>query len=200
MTCRELAVELVEGVRAGHLPGAELQSHLTGCPRCHERWEDERRLTSQFRIMRDAVALQPSMAGRVLLMREFQHAHSGGFHAVWRSLLNAAAILLVVFALVYDWRNHGHSAGSAAQPQAESAADISDDESDFDSVPYALPLAPGEFVRIVRTQLDPAALAGMGVDIEAADGAQIPADVLLGEDGLPRGVRVLPEAEFSSLE
>ena len=61
-------------------------------------------------------------------------------------------------------------------------------------------LAPGEFVRIVRTELDREALAGMGIDIETADGAEVPADVLLGEDDLPRGVRVLPDNGFSNLE
>jgi hypothetical protein len=140
------------------------------------------------------------MVRREQLMREFERAHAGGLHAFWRWALNAAAILLVVLALVHDWRNHGHSPGKAAQQQAESVGDFSSDESGFVSVPYALPLAMGEFVRVVRTQLDPAALADLGWDIEAADGAEIPADVLLGEDGLPRGVRVLPEAGILSLE
>jgi hypothetical protein len=150
--------------------------------------------------MRDAVACQPSMAGRELLLREFEHAHAGGFQAVWRWALNAAAILLVVVALVYDWHNHRRPAGNVAHQAADSVWGAGGDESDFVDVPYALPLAPGEFVRVIRTQLDPVALAGMGVDIEAADGAEIPADVLLGEDGLPRGVRVLPETGFLNLE
>jgi hypothetical protein len=204
LTCRESAVELVECARAGQLPGAGLQIHLTDCPRCQERWEDERRLTAHFRIMRDKLACRPSMAGREQLMREFEHAHAGGFQAMWRWALNAAAILLVLVALVYDWHNHGRNMAqqhkSSSGLQAESQPDSASDESDFVEVPYALPLASGELVRVVRTQLDPVALAGMGVDIEAADGAEIPADVLLGEDGLPRGVRVLPEAGFLNLE
>jgi hypothetical protein len=200
LTCRESAVEVVECIRSGRTPGAELQAHLMDCRRCRERREDEQRLNTHLQIMRDAVAHQASMARREQLVREFDRAHAGGFQAMWRWALNAAAILLVVLALVHDWRDHGHPAGKVAQPPAESAADISGDESGFVSVPYALPLAKGEFVRVVRTQLDPAALADMGLDIEAADGAEIPADVLLGEDGVPRGVRVLPEAGFLSLE
>ena len=202
LTCRESTVDLVECARTGEDPDAELQAHLMSCSRCKERWEDERRLTTQFRIMRDAVTGQPSMAGREELMREFERAHTGGFHVFWRWALNAAAILLVVLALVYDWRHHG-SAGSVAKPQKNSVglqAEDSGDEGGFVSVPYALPLAPGEFVRIVRTELDREALAGMGIDIETADGAEVPADVLLGEDGLPRGVRVLPDNGFLNLE
>ena len=200
MTCRESAVELVECARTGQVPAAELQAHLMACPRCQERWEDERRLTAHFRMMRDAVSRRPSTAGRELLMREFEHAHAGSFQAVWRWALNAAAILLVVVALVYDWHNYGRPTGNVAHQEADSVWGASGDESDFVDVPYALPLAPGEFVQVVRTQLDPVALAGMGMDIESADGAEIPADVLLGEDGLPRGVRVLPETGFLNLE
>jgi hypothetical protein len=203
LTCRESAVELLECARAGQVPAAELQAHLIPCSRCRERWEDERRLTAHFRIMRDAVARQPSMAGREELMREFDRAHTGGFPAVWRWALNAAAILLVVLALAYDLRHRGHSAENVAEQQKNSVglqAEDSGDEGGFVSVPYALPLAPGEFVRVIRTELDPVALAGMGIDVEAADGAEIPADVLLGEDGLPRGVRVLPDNGFLNLE
>jgi len=143
-------------------------------------------------------------------MREFERAYPDGFHLtdLWRWALNAAAILLVVLALVHDWRHYRRSAENIAQlqknsvglPAEDSAWDAGSDEGRFVSVPYALPLAPGEFVRVIRTEIDPVALAGMGIDIETADGAEIPADVLLGEDGLPRGVRVLPDSGFSNLE
>ena len=200
MTCRESALEVMECVRGARTPGVELQAHLMACPRCNERYEDERRLSAHFRIMRGVVVHQPSMARRERLMREFEHAHEVGFRGFWPWALNAAAILLVVLAMVYCWRNRAHSGGKVAPQQAESAADISGEESDFVSIPYALPLAKGEFVRVVRTQLDPAALADMGLDLDAAGGAEIPADVLLGEDGVPRGVRVLPETGYLSLE
>jgi len=200
VTCRESVLELIECARAGRLPGAELHTHLMACRRCQqrwrERWEDERRLTEHFRILRDAVSHQPSIAGRELLMREFDQAHTGGVHAVWRWALNAAAILLVMIALVYDW--HRRHPASQVPPDSALAAGV--DEGDFVDVPYALPLAPGEFVRVVRTRLDPVALAGMGLDVELDDGAEIPADVLVGEDGFPRGVRVLPETGFLNLE
>jgi hypothetical protein len=57
-------------------------------------------------------------------------------------------------------------------------------------------LATGEFVRVVRTELRPTALARMGVYVDAAETDEIPADVLLGEDGFPRGVRVLEAVDF----
>jgi hypothetical protein len=36
----------------------------------------------------------------------------------------------------------------------------------------------------------------MGVYVDAAETDEIPADVLLGEDGFPRGVRVLEAVDF----
>lgn len=70
------------------------------------------------------------------------------------------------------------------------------DENDFVEVPYAPPLATGELVHVVRTELRPAALARMGIDIDTAVADEIPADVLLGEDGFPRGVRLVETVDF----
>lgn len=199
MTCREWAVELVEGARAGQVPGQGLQHHMYECARCHERWEDEHRLSVRLQAIRDAAAArQPSSIRREQLMLEFERAHQDGLHLWMKWALNAAAILLVVVALVHDWRSR-HPAATPANSvslavQLNSASDFAVDES-FIDVPYALPLAPGELVRVVRTELEPAALARMGIDVDAAGGAAIPADVLLGQDGFPRGVRLLPEFE-----
>ena len=73
----------------------------------------------------------------------------------------------------------------------ESAETQADPDSDgFIAVPYAPPLATGELVRIVHTELDPAALASLGVSVDPSWTTQLPADVLEGEDGMPRAVRV----------
>ncbi|MBZ5591948.1 MAG: hypothetical protein LAP39_06910 [Acidobacteriia bacterium] len=209
MTCREWAVELVEYARSGQLPGAELQNHMRECAGCNDRWEDELRLSERFQAIRAAAAArQPSTISRQQLMLEFDRAHQGGVHVWLKWALNAAAILLVVVALAYDWRirhqaasltpKPANSASLATQPELASGGAV--DEAGFIDVPYALPLASGEFVQVMRTELEPAALARMGIDVDAADGAEIQADVLLGEDGFPRGVRVLPDAELLRLE
>jgi hypothetical protein len=51
-------------------------------------------------------------------------------------------------------------------------------------------------VQVVRTELRPTALARMGIYVDAIDADAIPADVMLGEDGFPRGVRVLEAVDF----
>ena len=203
MTCRESTLELVECARAGEIPREWLQSHLRECPRCSERWQHEPRLAAQFQAIRNAArAGGTSNACRDQLMIEFERSRQGGFHLWLRWVLNAAAILLVAVALIYDWRSRHPAANIAprvdVQPTSVSGAAVED--SGFVDVPYTLPLASGEFVRVIRTELDPAALARMGVDVDAADGTEIPADMLLGEDGFPRAVRVLPNAGLWKFE
>jgi hypothetical protein len=66
----------------------------------------------------------------------------------------------------------------------------SDDSEGFIAVPYVPPLATGEMLRVVHTELNPAELASLGVNVDPSLTAQMPADLLLGEDGMPRAVRV----------
>jgi len=72
---------------------------------------------------------------------------------------------------------------------ADEAAD-SDDSEGFIAVPYVPPLATGEMLHVVHTELNPAELASLGVNVDPSLTAQMPADLLLGEDGMPRAVRV----------
>jgi hypothetical protein len=130
-----------------------------------------------------------------------------------------AAVLVLAVALGQVWRSGLRSTGPAKNPvpdisqesanwAAESAVvsapgnmgasgpDKLIASDDFIEVPYAPPLATGEFVRVVRTQLRPTALARLGVYVDAAETDEIPADVLLGEDGSPRGVRLSEVVDF----
>ena len=74
--------------------------------------------------------------------------------------------------------------------------ELAGDSSEFIAVAYAPPLAAGEFVSVLRTELQPAALARMGIDVDTSYTNAIPADVVVGEDGFPRAVRVVSEVEF----
>ena len=72
----------------------------------------------------------------------------------------------------------------------------SDGEEGFIAVPYAPALASGELLRVVRTELYPAALVSLGVDIDPAWAGKMPAELLVGEDGYPRAVRVSADADY----
>jgi hypothetical protein len=70
-----------------------------------------------------------------------------------------------------------------------------DEDNGFIPVPYALPLATGESVRIVRRELNGAELVRMGIDLPGAYAADLSddfeADVVVGEDELPRAVQLV---------
>jgi hypothetical protein len=66
---------------------------------------------------------------------------------------------------------------------------------DFIAVPYAPPLAQGEIVRVVHTDLYPQALASLGIGVDALSSGDTPADVVVGEDGIPRAVRITEAAQ-----
>jgi len=222
MTCSEWTKELVEYARRHGIhaqPDRALRSHLAVCTHCSERWEAELQLTAQFRSMRVQAAALRSLDSfgvekrRESLMRDFARLHrrpvvlSGSVQSwVW-TLAAAAALLVAVFV--------GHEAGKRTsrgttspgtrthEVRAEQTViyEASSDASalssdDFIAVPYTPPLAPGEMVRVVHADFYPEALASMGVEVDPSWAGVLPADVVVGEDGLPRAVRITENNQF----
>jgi hypothetical protein len=187
VSCRESLIEVVEAARAGAPLGAAA-SHVRECAACRERWEAEQALAAPIRRLRAIAASEgSSVSRRAELMQAFERVHARSrvqFH--WGFAAAAAALLL--FAVSLSRR------GPVYDDTAAVAEEMSDDNG-FTPVPYAPPLASGEFVKVVRTELYAAALDRMGVRISPAYSDQIPADVVVGEDGLPRAVRVLAQGE-----
>jgi hypothetical protein len=65
-------------------------------------------------------------------------------------------------------------------------------EAPFITIPYTVPLAPEENVRVVRMTLSPSAMAVAGFPLPAIDpGLGTQADVLVGEDGRARAIRIV---------
>ena len=87
-----------------------------------------------------------------------------------------------------------HGADTVAVVTGDDLVQADADADGFIPVPYAAPLATGEFVKIVHTELDPAALASLGVSVDPSWTTQLPADLMEGEDGMPRAVRVSSES------
>jgi hypothetical protein len=83
--------------------------------------------------------------------------------------------------------------GSAAESEiASAAAGETSDGSDFVPVPYARSIEPQESGMIVRVQLTRGSLAELGYPVAGVPGeGLIRADVLVGEDGWPRAVRLV---------
>lgn len=208
MKCSRWTQEIVECARTGSEPAGELQRHLGACLDCKERWQNERSLTLQLRVLRDAAGLRrSSTARRDRIMREFAMARRHSVHPSLKWALAAAAILLLTFGLAYALKDALHPRAGhpgpivARKPMVarETAPEIevgTADENGFVAVPYAPPLAAGEFVSVIRTELEPEALARMGIFVDAASWGDVPADVITGEDGLPRAVRLIEGIEF----
>jgi len=67
-----------------------------------------------------------------------------------------------------------------------------DPEPQFVRIPYSLPLAPYERAEIVRMEMPVSALAAAGIHISTPDtSARAQADLVVGEDGMARAVRVI---------
>lgn len=222
MNCREAHLALVECARRGDAPEGELREHLAACDACSDRWKAERDLAVHFgamaalaeaseassRARRDAraAALLLSIAEKPRL--EIVPPRRATHSARW--LAAAAALLLAVGGGYTLGTRDRHTApksirvntaraGSAVlyEISADTAALSGDD---FIAVPYAMPMSPGETLSVVHSQLRPETLAGMGIDVDPAwlndDSGEISADVVVGQDGLPRAVRIADTTDF----
>jgi hypothetical protein len=187
---------MVERVRTGAPAGHSLAMHLAECPRCAERWEAEMELSRGLLGVRSAVAgLRSAPDARERLMAEFDHRRRQtllhrGF--VWA--MTAITILLLAGAVLQVQRAGRRSALHTAQAELDLRGDDLLADTGFMPVPYASPLAQGEYVEVVERDLTPAALARMGFVIQTAyNNNEVTAELMIGEDGLPRAVRV-PES------
>jgi len=177
-----------------------LARHLAECPRCAARWESEVELSRRLRAVRVAASpLRSPDAARDRVLAAFdarrrEDARRPGWgwsrEWGWASALAAAVVLVLALAI---WKQPSVDRLPAPQAKVEMPAEELIADNDFVPVPYAPPLAPGEFVEVVRVELSPAALARMGFITQAGYGNEVTTDMVIGEDGLPRAVRV-PES------
>lgn len=219
MSCDEIAEKLVEKARRQMEPGAELRAHVRSCSRCRDRWDTQENLTAHLKAMRfSASQLRSADSSRALLMARFRQqkrVHEIPARWYWGLGVAVAATLIISLVAIPDAavpdfiRRVGLSNGPTAVESAERNIAVSDssayssdpaeirsdsaadaESEGFMAVPFVPPLATGEMLRVVHTQLNPAELASLGVSVDPAWTTQLPADLLLGQDGMPRAVRV----------
>jgi hypothetical protein len=203
MNCKFAMAELVECARTGDVPDSALGAHLAECGSCREHWDAERDLTSHLRAMHLASAPGNSEWSKAVLMREFDAHRRRERQIRWMWAMSSAAVLVLSVVAVRDFwmrpaASPAVSGGSVAvqtyplreYPQESFSPAEEVGEKGFIQVPFALPPAPGETFGIVRTQLDTADLARMGVSVDPGWNGTLQADVLVGQDGLPQAVRL----------
>lgn len=201
MNCRVAVPKLVECARRAQPQEQmrarlqpELKRHLDVCADCQERWDAECSLTAGLRLMRiQASAGRAPLAVRSAVMQGFavqefvaRRRKSASHRWLWS--VAAAAVLLISAVAARD----------RLLPVPSAPVYLADDQNEpqqegFIAVAYAPPLAPGELVRVIHMELQPAELASLGVNVDPSWTTELPADVLVGQDGFPRAVRVSDE-------
>ena len=192
MDCNRVVENLVESARRHAAPEVAARVHLSSCASCAERWENEQALAAGLRAVRsDAAGRRSSRARREAVANQFAFQHRSRPAKRWAFSFAAIAALAILSIAVFR---------PVAQPPvtAEFPAVLIDAPSDpeaegFLAVPFVPPLAQGEIVRLVHTDLQPAALAELGVNVDPSWQSELPADLLVGADGFPRAVRISDE-------
>jgi hypothetical protein len=203
--CGKWRDALSECARGGTQPAGRLWEHLNQCASCAGQYDAELALGRELRELRSARAGERSRdVWRRRLMARFAEIERLPARPRFGWAWAPASAALLVLASVQVWIGlpKGDTTPSAPVTSEEAAAagfsDL-DEGGDFIPVPYALPLAAGESVRVVRRELNGADLVRMGIDLPddyAADLADdFEANVVLGEDGLPRAVQLVSDRE-----
>jgi anti-sigma factor RsiW len=144
-----------------------LDGHLRECAACRERQQRFLRMDGEL-IEYGAWCEEPAAFRAVRRTRWIPAAAAAA----------AAAVLLGIAVL----RPAPPPANPSQSPEPER----------FVPVPYVLPLQPGESAQVMRMEVPVAALIAAGYDVGLADPAiNVPAEVLVGEDGRVHAVRLL---------
>ena len=140
-------------------------------------------LQDLFRRLARAVPRQPSGAGERELLAKFRSRHKRAKRP--SAYAAEAAALLVVVAALYFASTHGRS----IQQRGARAAAVNE-SSGFIMLPYAESGVPMEQPVIVRVKISFSELGAMGMPFAALRRGSVNADLLVGQDGVARAVRV----------
>ncbi len=185
--------------------------HAESCSRCAQLMTDAESLdfSLQTIALREAHLEAPPRI-EAHLLKEFRVHNAAASRRRMQGRLAAlgiaAAILLAVgVSLRHGSTFHGKSTpvtsanGAAALTSplevAENRLPDSPDETAFVSLPYAADPATLENGAVVRVVLSRSALASLGLpvaDVGATE--QVPADIVLSEDGAPQAIRLVAQA------
>jgi hypothetical protein len=227
MNCHLWRIELIEIAR-GRLPdssdagdGNRVMAHVKVCPSCRLFMEEQVGLTAVF----EEFAAQPDTAPPAnlesILLSEFDAGRN--FHVShWKAA--AAAIVAIAAALVWLAAipsRHVAPVLSPVQtvaaippavratepplqrpvskPVRRHAAKPKADTEPFMAIPYTVPLDPRERAVVMRMEMPVTALAAVGLAVAAPDPrASAQTDVIIGEDGRIRAIRLLSISDFNS--
>lgn len=196
-------VDMARGMPLPAATEAVVASHLQVCGACTGRLQRERELTRGFRAIAQQTASRgPAAEMEARLLDAFAHLHRqpSGKRTVSRTWLAAAAALLLVAAAGVWAAATLNRAGRIGTSTADArpAREFLDG---FVFLPVAAGLPPLESGLIVRVEVPVSALPKYGVEvISDSSKSRIQADLLVGQDGQPRAIRIVSgdaAAEFT---
>ena|SRR5215472_17497192 len=151
---------------------------------------NEQELAKALRRLNDATVPPPvDPAREAALMAAFDAASApprGTRHGHW-SMAALAAAAAVLMAVALPWG----PAGRRGSTPPTSARDVQPVLSEFVAVPGAAGLPPMESGTLVRIDLPVAVLPSLGVTPPATGRSTVKADLVIGQDGLTRAVRLV---------
>jgi hypothetical protein len=154
--------------------------------------EDERELLEDLRALAEESPREAPQQVEERLVAAFRRRSRRRRLAVWGPVAGIGAIAAAVTLLF--WTPQAPHRSLTPEPASAVQADIRSDEiaADFYRLPEADSLPEVENAMVVRVQLPGSSLRLMGVPVaEERDPEAIQADVLLGQDGLARAVRLV---------
>ncbi|MGD0962749.1 MAG: hypothetical protein ABSA57_02470 [Candidatus Acidiferrales bacterium] len=218
MDCSEFEEVLHDLDRPG-TPGLALRevalAHAECCSSCAQLMTDVESLDFSLQTIatRDA-HLQAPPRIEANLLREFGLQKAAASRQKMRgrlAALGAAAAILLALGLSL---RHGSASGKRAASEtranqvtapnptapvevAENRLSDSQDDTGFVSLPYAADPATLEDGAVVRVVLSRSALASLGFPVaDVGRTEQVPADIVLSEDGAPQAIRLVSQASL----
>ena len=194
MTCRTVAPYLVDLARGGVLDAdrrAEVDRHLRECRACTARLEDERALSAALGRLAQEIevpALDPESERALLAAFDAAWAqpHPRARARVWRPLAAAAGLAL---AAMLTW-TIGHRLAESPAPTASAPPVLPATE--FVPWPGASSLPTFESGQLMRMDLPASVVLSLGLVPPASQTGVVRTDVLVGQDGYARAVRLAP--------
>jgi len=146
------------------------------------------RLHDRFRKLARAVPQNASPAVEARLRAAFR-VRVNQKARLWGYVARVAASAVLGAGLYLVWSQWTHRRGSEQQAAAIAPAR---ERSEFIALPYAQSEVPLEQPVIVRVQIPVSELGLMGMPLaHATAGERVNADLLVGQDGIARGVRLV---------
>jgi hypothetical protein len=170
MKCKQIRATAIEQVRAGF---AIFDPHFTTCAECARFLQGQLALNAAFEAVSREVPAPADLEDQLLTAFDAASRPPLRRFRWWIPAAALAASLAIAAVAI-----HRSVPAISAEP--------------FIEIPYIAPLAPYERTSIVRMDVPASALIAAGFDVHSPDtGAAFTADVLFGQDGRARAIRLV---------